>query len=360
MYWKIIRVNGDGSLRLIYNGSGLDSLIRPVSLSENDIVRAIGSAPYNLEHNDPKYTGYTYDNGTDSFIKKEVDTWYNNTLGKNSAYDSKVILGRFCSDSSGYNYDGAGSFSSSERFESSTPTPIFTCPSTDESYGGSYRLKAGLITADELVFAGESAGIEGDSYLNTGSNGIFYSTMTPYYFNADHTGDSAVIEMYQNILNVNHTYWSSGIVPVINISTENMTLTGDGTIDNPYVLEEVAQNNYQGVVTIEEGSSIEANEAFAEDINLPNDISWTIDDSSIASIENNIITGLKEGTTTALGVGSDGTTYEIEIIVIKNPATSNILYIGFGVLFLLILGTILYIVYRKKKRKKLIKRELGR
>lgn len=294
------------------------------------------------------YTGYTYDNGTDSFIKKEVDTWYNNTLGSNKTYDSKVILGRFCSDSSGYNYDGDGSFSSVERLNSYTPTPIFTCPSTTESYGGSYRLKVGLITVDEVVFAGVD-----NSYLNTardGSDGIPYTTMTPSSF----SDEAELWSMNREYLDENFSAsYDSAIRPVINISTENMTLTGDGTIDNPYTLEEVAQNNYQGIVTIEEGSRIEANEAFQEDINLPNDISWTIDDSSIASIENNIITGLKEGTTTAMGVGSDGTTYEIEIIVIKNPATSNILYIGFGVLFLLILGTILYIVYRKKKEKSL-------
>ena len=104
MYWKIVRINGDGSIRLIYNGT-----------SANDSSFTIGSTPYNLNDDDPKYTGYTYDNGTDSFVKREIDTWYNNTLGKNSAYDSMVILGRFCSDSSGYNYDGDGSFASYDR-----------------------------------------------------------------------------------------------------------------------------------------------------------------------------------------------------------------------------------------------------
>ena len=82
MYWKIIRVNGDGSLRLIYNGPGFNIRnLGPVSFIEEEISGVVGTVPYNLEINDPKYSGYTYDNGTDSFIKKEVDTWYNNTLG---------------------------------------------------------------------------------------------------------------------------------------------------------------------------------------------------------------------------------------------------------------------------------------
>ena len=86
MYCKIIRVNGDGSLMLIYNGTG------PTSFSE-EISGVIGITPYNLKVNDLKYSGYTYDNGTDSFIKKEVDTWYNNTLGSNPTTNSALYIG---------------------------------------------------------------------------------------------------------------------------------------------------------------------------------------------------------------------------------------------------------------------------
>ena len=153
MYWKIIRINGDGSLRLIYNGTSANP-------DNSDIAHSyvVGISPYNLEPNDPKYTGYTYDNGTDSFIKKEVDTWYKNTVGS-TAYDSKVIGGRFCSDSSGYQEDSIFGydyiFASVDRFAqdmtgfAKNNAPTLICPQTTESYGGSYRLKAGLITADE-------------------------------------------------------------------------------------------------------------------------------------------------------------------------------------------------------------------
>ena len=103
MYWKIIRVNGDGSIRLIYNNcvnittGEISHMVGGGSLG--NLLCGVGITQYNLSGNDDKYSGYTYDNGTDSYIKKEVDTWYNNTLGSNSLYDSKVILGRYCSDS---------------------------------------------------------------------------------------------------------------------------------------------------------------------------------------------------------------------------------------------------------------------
>ena len=171
MYWRIVRVNGDGSLRLIYNGTS-------VNPDNSDLANsfAVGISPYNLEFNDPKYNGYTYDNGTDSFIKKEVDTWYKNALG-NTSYDSKVIGGRFCSDSSGYKpaseygfsgMDGINVFASYDRLGQANNnyakpnSPTLMCPSTSESYGGSYRLKVGLITADELVLAGENYSVAGN------------------------------------------------------------------------------------------------------------------------------------------------------------------------------------------------------
>ena len=354
MYWKIIRVNGDSSIRLIYNGPvlkpGGDS---PMSFDEEEISGVVGSVPYNLDDDDPKYAGYTYDNGTDSFIKKEVDTWYNNTLGSNSTYDSKVILGRYCSDSSKFlEQEGRIIFSSYDRIGqveisfAKDNAPTFICPNTSESYGGSYRLKAGLITADELVYAGESLGVTGNSYLNPGDDGMYYWSMTPAVFN----NDSADVWVGANGFNANTTVNTNyAIRPVINISTENMTLTGDGTIDNPYMLEEVEPTNgYKGKVMIEVGSSIDDIKAFEDNLDLSG-VTWTVKDESIAKIENGKIIGLKNGTTVITGVGSDGTSYEIEVTVISNPVTSSVLYIGIGLILILILGTGVYIFYRVRR-----------
>ena len=203
----------------------------------------MGIAPYNLEYNDPKYTGYTYDNGTDSFIKREVDTWYKNTLGS-TAYDSKVIGGRFCSDSSGYQegsifgYDYI--FASVDRFAqdmtgfAKNNAPTLICPQTSESYGGSYRLKAGLITADELVLAGEYFGLETTSYLNLGELGIDYWSMTPAGFSDGHA--HGWIE-YEGLTN-DYVDDINAVRPVINVTTENGFTSGDGTASSPYVISE--------------------------------------------------------------------------------------------------------------------------
>ena len=241
MYWKIIRINGDGSLRLIYNGTSANP-------DNSDLAHSylIGQVPYNLESNDPKYAGYTYDNGTDSFIKKEVDTWYKNTLGS-SGYDSKVTVGRFCSDSSGYKpaseYGFSGMdlnvFASFDRLGQSATNyakpnaPVLNCPSTSETYGGSYRLKAGLITADELVLAGENLGVTTDSYLSPGKSGIDCWSMTPAIF----TGSSAFVWNEHDSLGNGYVDRDYAVRPVINVTTENGFTSGDGAAENPYVIQ---------------------------------------------------------------------------------------------------------------------------
>ena len=242
MYWKIVRVNGDGSLRLIYNGTSANP-------DSSDLAHSylIGQVPYNLERNDPKYAGYTYDNGTDSFIKKEVDTWYSNALGS-SSYDSKVSSGRFCSDSSGYREEtmlGGNVFASFDRLGSAygkimglemqeNVTPTLKCPTTSESYGGSYRLKAGLITADELVLAGESFGVVGNSYLSIGGSNMYYWSMSPAVFSY---GSAGVWDEFEwlNYYLVGTNY---AVRPVINVTTDNGFTSGDGAASNPYILSE--------------------------------------------------------------------------------------------------------------------------
>ncbi len=247
MYWKIVRVNGDGSLRLIYNGTSTNP-------DNSDLAHsfAVGVSPYNLEFDNPKYSGYTYDNGTDSFIKKEVDTWYKNALG-NTVYDSIVIGGRFCSDSSGYKL--ASEYDVSEEkmgdltnvymyssmgdrlanFQKNSPgnnEPTLKCPDTDETYGGSYRLKAGLITADELTLAGESTYVVGNSYLNPGESDYLYWSMTP----ADFHSDNADVWGEYEALGRNYVTYNRAVRPVINVTTENGFTSGDGTALSPYVL----------------------------------------------------------------------------------------------------------------------------
>ena len=93
-YWRIIRINGDGSIRVIYNGTstiatGIDTIVK-------------NSQKFNSSYNRSEYVGYMYTDGeqhgntTNSSIKEVIDSWYNSNL---DSYADKISKeGGFCSD----------------------------------------------------------------------------------------------------------------------------------------------------------------------------------------------------------------------------------------------------------------------
>ena len=121
------------------------------------------------------------------------------------------------------------------NFQKNSPgnnAPTLSCPATEETYGGSYRLKAGLITADELTLAGESSYVVGNSYLNPGESDYWYWSMTPTVFgigNPDVWIENAGL-LYDRVAN------SDAVRPVINVTTENGFTSGDGTASSPYTI----------------------------------------------------------------------------------------------------------------------------
>ena len=246
-YWRIIRINEDGSIRIIYNGekSTIDSAGKETILANgyddtSTLYTQIGMSAFNNISGKSEYVGYTYSEGyqrpidnpngeTNSTIKEMLDNWYSTNIGNNKEYDSKVISGPgFCNDrelASGYEWNNSNIYyyNPYERIISSN-SPTFECNKNDL-----YKTKIGLITADEIIFAGSaiSAGPNEDYYLY---NKFAFLTMSPatsstiFYVSSDGTL-SAGIEVDIPVF----------IRPVINISSD-ATITGTGTINDPYIV----------------------------------------------------------------------------------------------------------------------------
>ena len=122
--------------------------------------------------------------------------------------------------------------------------------------------------------------------------------------------------------------------------TNSLQNVNNGTVD--------LVKKYKGTITIEQGSSSPIEDAF-DDITISNDVKWTSKDESISIIDINDILGLKEGNTIITGISDDGLIeYEIGVTVIKNPVTNSMIYVGIGLLLILVLGTALYTVYKIK------------
>ena len=255
-YWRIIRINGDGSIRIIYNGTSSD---------QTGSDTQIGVSAFNEFNNDNAYVGYMYGspdsdtyeethaNINDSTIKTMLDDWYKNNLIDYS--DSISLEAGFCNDrqavSGVYTSSNYGTLAYGKHPTTYAPfgrlyannvwknsqTPSLKCNQTNdlftikESSKGNHSLvySIGLITSDEIVFAGGMGGNANvDFYLYTGQN---YWTMSPANLY------SYVLSSVFAMNSVGYLgFWGNridGVRPVINLKSSIM-LSGDGTKNNPY------------------------------------------------------------------------------------------------------------------------------
>ena len=252
-YWQIVRINGDGSIRLIYDGTEKNA---------SGVKQSINNRTYqfNSLYNDPAYVGYMYgdkdgttfaevhNNTNNSTIKTAVDNWYKtNIVDKGySGYVSNAV--GFCGDRTLRSGDGVSTtqnsyFGAYKRFENNNPQ--FTCPepsrdlytTTDSSIGNkALTYPVGLITYDELVFAGmDNRHINKLSWAYSTQH---YWTMSPSDFYA---ADGRALEWLQLSAGyLDHWTWVRswyGARPVINLKSDTLITSGIGTANDPFVVE---------------------------------------------------------------------------------------------------------------------------
>ncbi len=246
-YWRIIRINEDGTVRLIYQGT------TPTATGNE---ATIGSSEFNTNSHDNAYVGYmygtpgsstyeeTHSNINNSTVKGVVDTWYKNNLLNN--YSAYIADSGFCGDRSLFTGTGVGatnetSYGPYKRLNAGTGDrePQFSCPQSNDLYTISSSNKGnkaldypiGLITADEVAYAGGSANSENNSnYLNSSVGWI----MSPYEL---HWVPDEYIAVNFTELTTNNVHNSAGIRPVINLKSTVEITSGDGTSSNPYVIK---------------------------------------------------------------------------------------------------------------------------
>lgn len=232
MYWRIVRINGDGSIRMIYDGP---------AAAANGVshTATIGSTKYNII-NETKYIGYTYDDGTgtqvDSTIKSFVDGWYEENLKEK--YGRYIADGIFCNDReviSSNNYSTY--FAPNERVKVEYK-PALTCTNRNDRYtindtlgNGLLTEPVGLLTLDEAAFAGGGGSDNSTYYLYSGEN---YWTISPLYFFLG-TNNMGYVVSSGRLGNYSVTTDSPHVRPVINLRAD-VKFTGDGRIDtnSPY------------------------------------------------------------------------------------------------------------------------------
>ena len=256
-YWRIVRINGDGSIRMIYDGTSAHAN------GEASEDRTIGQSVFNEKYDDNAYVGYmygtpgsstyeeTHKNINDSTIKKYVDSWYENNI-KGTAYEQYLIDNLFCNDRSistfapdNYINSGYSKNSTAYRWYYGYWSSVYNnkstlkCARKNDSFTvnsdiGNTNLKylVGIIDSDEIMLAGGGGGSNFNYYLYTGqriwalSPNDFDGTHA-FVCSIDYNGRASAANYVSDLISVRS---------VINLKPNSLK-SGDGTINNPYVIE---------------------------------------------------------------------------------------------------------------------------
>ena len=250
-YWRIIRTNSDGSVRLLYHGT---------STTATDAY--IGTSKFNTTYNNPMYVGYMYGtsgslvnnrtNTNNSTIKTTIDTWYTRNLEAtgNTKYLSTTAV--YCNDRSnpagGYNTGNSTFYYGAYTRLASNKTPSYDCATTEDKFtadtstgNGKLTYPIALMTADEVSFAGGLYGTNAPTwYYKNSANGsstgsTWWWLLSPNYWNGSRAFVFGVCGSsrpgYLNDINVNGT---NGVRPVISLRSGVLWSSGDGSSGSPY------------------------------------------------------------------------------------------------------------------------------
>ncbi len=210
--WRIIRINENGTIRLLLDGWTNTNMIFHPNIGD-----------YNYMY----YSNSDVEGG----IKRTVDTWYNNNLKK---FENYIADTEFCEQykvSLKTDYYTAGNevVVAKENY-----TPTFKC-STDKNGKGILTSKIGLLTYDEALYAGNYPEKVSDSYITNGN--YWYWLMSPAgVSNVDTRAWSIGVFGHINSSIVNIGDGENTILPVISLKS-GLPVTGSGTESDPYVIQ---------------------------------------------------------------------------------------------------------------------------
>ena len=256
-YWRIIRTNHDGSIRLLYAGT---------STTATDAY--IGTSAFNSTRDNPMYVGYMYGtsgslvnnrkNTTNSTIKDKIDTWYTQNMTSYTKYLSTTAV--YCNDRT---EQTAGTYSTSSSFYYAPRARVYTnyaptydCTEASDAFSGSntsakLTYPIALMTADEIMRAGGKGGTSLTSpyawyYLNS-ANGSITGSTNWWLLSPSHWGvpNANVFGVYGSSppgqLGFYYVHNTNGVRPVISLKADVLYKSGDGSANSPYEIMEFSE-----------------------------------------------------------------------------------------------------------------------
>ena len=255
-YWRIIRTNSDGGVRLLYHGTSTTATDAYIN----------SSTAFNSTYNNPMYVGYMYGtkgdlvnnraNTNNSTIKEVIDTWYADNLNTNyGKYLSTTAV--YCNDRS----VTSGTYSVSSSFDYAAytrlytnKTPTYDCTTTEDKFtvdsstgNGKLTYPIALMTTDEISFAGGVYGTNASTWYYYNSANGSSTGSTYWWLLSPGIWDGSVARVFDvsgslnpGLLSYGYVGLSDGVCPVTSLKSCVKYASGDGTASNPYTIEETS------------------------------------------------------------------------------------------------------------------------
>ena len=266
--WRIVRIVGDGSVKLVLHNDNISSSSNPCSSANNSTTAAFARysgtryrSAFNSSDNDNAYIGLMYGttgasdyasthaNINKSTILTNLETWYTNNL---VTYTDKLSDTIWCNDKStetgalGYGLKGTY-YSAASRVRAGKPSlkcsndnnngklSKFTVSDTTNG-NGNLTYKIGLLTADEVEFVGGMFNSYNYStFLEENTGNIWWSTMSSAGYIGNYAWNLIIGHGFMNTGSVNDT--KNALRPAIALTSSTTISGGSGTSEDPYVVK---------------------------------------------------------------------------------------------------------------------------
>ena len=250
LYWRIIRTNADGSIRLLYHGT-----------STTATNAYIGTSKFNSSYDNIGYVSYMYgslgnipgarENTNNSTIKTIIDNWYKINLEAKGYTKYLSTTAVYCNDRT-YTVSGSNTLFGAFTRLKTNKTPSYDCIATEDKFtvdsstgNGELTYPIALMTADEVSFAGGLYGTNAPTwyYYNSANGSSTGSTvwwlLSPSVWSGS---DAGVFYVYGSsspgFLNNVNVFAGGGVRPVISLKSCIKYSTGNGSASDPYTIKE--------------------------------------------------------------------------------------------------------------------------
>ena len=209
--WIIVRINEDGTIRVVMQ-DGINN-----------------NTNYRFNSN---YDSYTYMYYTNSEAKTQLESWYQTNIGSKADLAKNVASGAYYCEQAKAKYSDSYTSGNATMTTYNKYTPDFKC-SSDGNGKGQVSASVGLLSYDEVVYAGGYMGQDNSNYYLY--NNTYFWTMSPTGFSGS---KSYVCYVSTPGYIINGVINSAGrLRPVLILNADTQISDGDGTKDSPFVVK---------------------------------------------------------------------------------------------------------------------------